>query len=199
MPTFTQEEIQSEITRRGLRLPTSAPTPAPSFGRETQGPPVSLASPEVREREISRFFVGAPASVGTFGESITPPSGVTPTGIVSVPVPKQPAFTEPRLPTQPPRQFTGVIDEFGRALARGSLNVGSGLLKVFADTGRDSIFDVEKATELADTAKEASRAPRFQPGKDAGVQGFVANAVGEAIPFMASVIAATLTTGPVGG
>ncbi len=102
-------------------------------------------------------------------------------------------------PTIPSREFQGVANEFVRALGRGSLNIGSGLLNTFAKVGEASIFDVEKIDDLADKARQASQSPKFQPGTDGGVKGFVANAVGDALPFMAAVIAATLTTGPVGG
>lgn len=99
----------------------------------------------------------------------------------------------------PAREFQNVADEFIRALGRGTLNVGSGLLSTFADVAVDSLFDAEKIQDLADTAREAAQSPKFQPGTDAGVKGFIANAVGDALPFMAGTIGATLVGGPSAG
>ena len=108
-------------------------------------------------------------------------------------------YRQQELPTIPPRAFKNTADEFVRAVARGTLNVGSGLLAEFADVGQASIFDVDKINEWAEKAREISRKPKFQPGTDGGVRGFVANAVGDALPFMAGTIAATLVAGPVAG
>lgn len=102
-------------------------------------------------------------------------------------------------PILPRREFQSGIDEFIRALGRGSLNVGSGLLATFADVAVDSVFDVDRINELAETAREAAQSPTFQPATDGGVGGFIANAVGDALPFMAGTIAATLIGGPVAG
>jgi hypothetical protein len=98
------------------------------------------------------------------------------------------------------REFKGGVDEFIRALGSGALNVGSGLLRTLAQAGGPgAIFDAEAVANLADKAREISKKKAFQPGKDGGVKGFVANAVGQALPFMAGTIAATLTAGPAGG
>lgn len=124
-------------------------------------------------------------------------AGVTATGIRSVPATIE---TEPpEKPTLPPREFRGTIDEFVRALGRGTLNVGSGLLSQFAEIGQASIFDVDRINELAEKAREISQKPKFQPGTDGGVKGFIANAVGDAIPFMAGTVAATIVGGPAAG
>ena len=123
--------------------------------------------------------------------------GVAVGGVRGVPV--QPEVEEPEKPTLPARQFRGVIDEFSRAIARGGLNVGSGLLRVAAQIGQESIFDVERINRLADKAREISQKPEFQPGTDGGVKGFIANSVGDAISFMAATIGATLIGGPVAG
>lgn len=152
----------------------------------------TIAEPQVETfDEIGREAIAA----GISPEDVR--AGVTATGIRSVPIPQEP--TPPEKPTLPPREFQSTIDEFVRALGRGSLNVGSGLLAQFAEIGQGSIFDVEKIDELAVKAREISQKPKFQPGTDGGVKGFVANAVGDALPFMAGTIAATIVGGPAAG
>ncbi len=143
-------------------------------------------------------LVGKPA--GLLDDLVRQPDieqGVTPTGITSFPI--QPEPVAEVKPTQPPREFQGPIDEFVRAIARGTLNVGSGLLATFADVSQASIFDTDRINELAEKAREISQKPKFQPGTDGGVKGFIANAVGDALPFMAGTIAATLIGGPAAG
>lgn len=180
------ERLEGELTRRqSLPAPTAFHSFATNIGSDFLRPSVNLG-PSGKPLLSDALEAGSIP----FAE---------PSDLVSEPITPEPVFQEKRLSTEPPRQFKNVADEFGRALVRGSLNAGSGLLKVFADIGRESIFDVEGARNLADKARRASQSSTFAPGTDGGVKGFVANAVGEAMPFMASVVAATVTTGPVGG
>ena len=122
------------------------------------------------------------------GEELTSQTGILPPA--ELPKAKRPG---------PAREFQGVADEFIRALGRGSLNVGSGLLSTFADVAVDSLFDAEGIELLAEAARDAAQKPKFQPATDAGVKGFIANAVGDALPFMAATIAATIIGGPTAG
>ncbi len=179
--------------------------------------------PEAPQPKPPSPLLSDPAGKRALASGISPvdvEAGVTTEGIRSVPVPEDDIFTpspnlddsennrleiltrkfrQQELPTIPPRAFKNTADEFVRAVARGTLNVGSGLLAQFADVGRASIFDVDKINELAEKAREISRKPKFQPGTDGGVRGFIVNAVGDALPFMAGTIAATLIGGPVAG
>lgn len=111
------------------------------------------------------------------------------------PQPEPPPVTRPG----PAREFQNEADEFIRALGRGSLNIGSGLLSGFADVAVDSLFDAEKIEALAITAREEAQKPKFQPGTGGGIGAFIANAVGDALPFMAATIGATLVGGPTAG
>ena len=158
---------------------------------------VSEAIQEKQQRSLLQGPIGQEAlEAGISPEEIQ--RGVTATGIRSVPV--QPETVEEKPIRPPTRQFQGTADELIRALARGTLNVGSGLLTTFAQAAEPgAIFDVDRINDLAEKAREASQKPKFQPATDGGVKGFIANAVGDALPFMAATVAATLTGGPVAG
>ncbi|KKK51197.1 hypothetical protein LCGC14_3117370, partial [marine sediment metagenome] len=178
----------------------------------TQEPLVDLSKEPVRTFPDIVPFAGAdPTSIGPQPTTPTlprltasqilenqfPSRDVPRTELVSGPV----TIPTPAPPVRPgpARQFQGLADEFIRALGRGSLNVGSGLLSSFADVAVDSLFDAERIEALAETARQAAQSPEFQPATDGGIKGFVLNAVGDALPFMAATIGATLIGGPQAG
>ncbi|KKM86132.1 hypothetical protein LCGC14_1282050 [marine sediment metagenome] len=159
---------------------------------------VRQAEVEKQDRQQQQLLSQAEQALQQAGPRRPRPHAGLPGEIVtSVPTPsEEPEFVPP---TIPPRQFRGFADEFIRALGRGSLNVGSSLLSAFADVAQESVFDVDRINDLAEKAREASREPKFQPASDGKVKGFIANAIGDAIPFMAGTIAAVLVGGPAAG
>ncbi len=97
-----------------------------------------------------------------------------------------PAKTQPQQP-----DYRGFLPELGTALKRGYYGVETGLSTAY------SKFDPYSAG--ADRAEEFARKatdPELAPGRDGGVRGFVANAIGETLPFMAGTVAAGATGGP---
>ncbi len=203
--TLTEEEknlMVNDIIPNRKQVPDNIVQKAIDHAKQRIGQGKSPFAQEGEQNIPTQQTVGIQDAIGqqALTAGVSPQdviAGETATGIRAVPV--QPKLTPPEKPTLPPRQFQGPIDEFVRAIGRGSLNIGSGLLTTFAQVGQASIFNVERIDELAEKAREISQKPKFQPGTDGGVKGFVANAVGDALPFMAGVIAATITTGPVGG
>jgi len=99
-----------------------------------------------------------------------------------------------------PRKYTGFWNEFGSAITRGGLNVGAGLagtaqsVKDFLDQGKfGGTFE-----DLSESLRDKSK--KFAPAQDGPtVRKFVANAVGETLPFMAGTVAATIVGGPAAG
>jgi len=158
---------------------------------------VAQAVVEKQKRSLLHDIIGQEAlAAGISEEDVL--KGVTSTGVRGVPLePEVPSVQEK--PTIHPRQYQGFFDETRRALIGGTLNVGSGLLAQFADIAETSVFDIDRINDLAEKAREVSQKPKFQPGTDGGVRGFIANSVGNALPFMATTIGATLIGGPVAG
>ena len=179
---FTQEPLldlsQEEPARQFIPAPQAAADPT-SIGPQ---PTIPEITPLTRGQKLAQFQDPDIAGTELSSEDFIAPAGLP---------------TATRL--GPARKFQGVADEFIRALGRGALNVGSGLLSSFADVAVDSLFDAEKIQELSDSAREAAQDPAFQPGTDGKIKGFIANAVGDALPFMTATIAATLVGGPQAG
>jgi len=127
------------------------------------------------------------------------------TELISKPVTAMPEFT--------PRQYESFHGELGRAIAGGSMQVAGGLSgllgKFFPQTTRliDEIETEKRGRIVIKPPEEGildkwarqlyhkAHEPAYAPGQKGGVKGFVANAVGRALPYMAAATGATLLTG----
>ena len=121
-------------------------------------------------------------------------------------------------------EYGSFAGEFGKALVRGSLNVASGMTGTagesvtfkqpfsrLMDLGAESVptepmpptqlelFLKDVASDIRKTAQKPSLQPSTTEGKGEAVKSFIANAVGETLPFMAAAVLATLAGGPVAG
>lgn len=197
VPTLTEEEKQlmiNDIIPNNKKVPEPIVQKAVDHAKQRMK---SGKSPFGTQSRAGEELEEAPIEPGydRFGEPI---SGYYPT--LSESENQELAALEAKYPEPGQREYKNLVDETARALARGTLNVGSGLLNTLAQAAAPtSIFEPGRLEDLAERARKASQSPDFQPGKDGGVAGFVSNAVGEALPFMAGVIGATITTGPAGG
>jgi len=103
-----------------------------------------------------------------------------------------------KLPSR--RKYKNFWDELGRSLAAGSMNVAVGGLSAVAEASDNAIWDRQQVEDLAEKIYLKSREQAWQPGESGGVKGFIAQAIGQALPYMAASTAATLFTGtPVSG
>lgn len=93
------------------------------------------------------------------------------------------------------RKFAGFWDELGRNIAGGTLRVGSGLLSSLAEASQSAIWNPETIERAAASLRNKAAAESLQPGEGGGVKGFVAQAVGQAIPYMGASTLATIATG----
>ena len=98
------------------------------------------------------------------------------------------------------RQFEGLWDEFGYALARGTLRVGAAFTGAVADASQLSIFDPEAIRDIADELYEGSQHKMLRPsapvgGKWGTTKQFLANTIGDTLPYMAASVSATVVTG----
>ncbi len=95
-----------------------------------------------------------------------------------------------------PRKFEGFFDELGRTIVRESARIGAAGLSAVERAAADSIFRPGFFSEKGEALTERiADAPQFAAGRDGGVKGFIANAVGSALPFTAATVGATLLTG----
>jgi hypothetical protein len=132
----------------------------------------------------------------------TPVTPLTPPVVVSEPIVEEPEIT-PARPVRQPREFRGFFSELGTALARGAARTGAaGLQFVERLSTPGSIFEPGTFENLAEPLQDFAESAKVQPAtvaKDAPtrdkVKAFVANAVGETIPFMAAATASVLATG----
>lgn len=94
------------------------------------------------------------------------------------------------------RKYKGFFNELGMALARSSSRIlASGLQAVERISAPGSVFEPGAFERLAEPLTEFSKSAKVQPSTEGGVRGFVANAVGEALPFTAATVASVLITG----
>jgi len=98
------------------------------------------------------------------------------------------------------RQFKGFWDELGRSIASGSLNVASGLTGTLASVSDAAIWDKQQVEDLAGWLHKKSTTKALAPaapaeGKWGKVKQFTANAIGQALPYMAASTVATIATG----
>lgn len=96
---------------------------------------------------------------------------------------------------EPGREFEGFWDETTRAFQSGSMNVVGGL----AGTGAAALKDAGLQTPILESFTEElydlGRQKQFQPAEDGGLSAFVAQSVGQALPYMVASMAATMATG----
>lgn len=86
------------------------------------------------------------------------------------------------------RKYQNIAVETGKAITRGTYNVASGLAGT-ASAAKGLISGDDEGgilKELSDWADKRAKDPYFAASKKGGVKGFIANAVGETLPFMAS-------------
>ncbi len=88
MAQTIDEILAGGIEATARRKAARQPSPTPSFdpGRATAvaepaGPPISAASPEVRTKDLGKFFQGQPGTVGEFQEPTTPRRRIESPGI----------------------------------------------------------------------------------------------------------------------
>lgn len=100
------------------------------------------------------------------------------------------------------RQFKGFFDELGRGLVRSSARIGASALESIERAAQVSVFEPGTFSDPGETLREFSEQSNFQPArlpKDAKkgdrIKAFVANAVGEALPFTAAAVGSALLTG----
>jgi hypothetical protein len=131
-----------------------------------------------------------------------PRTPAAPPVVTSEPVPEQaPPLIQPT--TEEPREFVGFFSELGTALQRGAARTGAaGLQFVERLSTPGSIFEPGTFSDLAEPLQDFAESAKVQPAsipKDAPtkdkVKAFVANAVGETIPFMGAATASVLATG----
>lgn len=107
-----------------------------------------------------------------------------------------------RVQRDDPKEFGGLRQEMSDALARGIVNTTSGGLDALERAAQSSVFPPGFFSDKAEVLREIGKIADIQPAslpKDASKRrktgAFVANAVGETIPFMAASLGSTLLTG----
>ncbi len=98
----------------------------------------------------------------------------------------------------------GFWPELMNSLTRGTLNVAAGLggtVEKFAELADKPGLNWlgKQAGTMAAMSRAALEIPEYAPGEKGGAKEFVAQAVGEAFPYMAGATAATLLTGTPAG
>lgn len=115
--------------------------------------------------------------------------------IVSVPIPDESLKALTSKPKREPKKFKGFFRELGTALKRSSARILASGLEATESAAQLSIFRPGLFSEAAEPLRDFSESAKVQPSQEGGVKGFVANAVGEALPFTAAAVASTLITG----
>jgi hypothetical protein len=131
--------------------------------------------------------------------SSTPPVDI----VTSEDIPEETKAPPLIQPAREPREFTGFFSELGTALQRGAARTGAaGLQFIERLSTPGSIFEPGTFSDLAEPLQDFAESAKVQPAtipKDAPtkdkVKAFVANAVGETIPFMGAATASVLATG----
>lgn len=122
-----------------------------------------------------------------------------PIQIVSEPVPREPAPTRQPLRKLPrPRDYGGFLSEVGRVMAGQSLDI-TGTMGQEITKSLEELWgptrESERILNWTGKLRAMSKRPSLSPAKDAGVRGFVAQAIGQAAPYMALTVGSTLATG----
>lgn len=98
-------------------------------------------------------------------------------------------------PEKRPRKYKNFIDELLRNTGGGALNVASGLTGTLASVSEGAIWDPEQLEGWAQKLHQKAKKPAFTPAEGGGWRGFVAASVGQAAPYMAAAVSATILTG----
>lgn len=98
-------------------------------------------------------------------------------------------------PDKRPRKYKNFIDELLRNTGGGVLNVASGLTGTLASVSEGAIWDPEQLEGWAQKLHQKSKKPAYAPAEGGGWKGFVAASVGQAAPYMAAAVGATMMTG----
>lgn len=98
------------------------------------------------------------------------------------------------------QKYKGFFNELGRSFGRGALGVGAGIAGT-AQSAQDFLNQGKFGGTLEDISESLRKKQKgIAPSKGGPkVRKFIANAVGETIPFMAATLGATLVAGPKAG
>lgn len=96
---------------------------------------------------------------------------------------------------EPDREFEGFWDETTRAFQSGSMNVVGGLAGTAAAALKDAGLQTPILEEFTEKLYKLGKQKRFQPAEDGGLPAFIAQSVGQALPYMVASMAATMATG----
>ncbi len=179
---FEQLGKEAPLPRSNLNLDALA-----TFEKQAAKPTIDLFG-----------LLGQPAVATDYtpNYNIPGPPKEQPQTIVSQPyIPEAEPERTPATPPEKPRQYSGFIPELGRSLAGGTLNVASGVLGTLAQASESAIWDKDEIEQAAQSLHKKAQSPAFAPATGGGWKGFVANAVGNALPYMAAAVGSTVVTG----
>ncbi len=98
-------------------------------------------------------------------------------------------------PEEAPRQYANWVDEFGRNLASGTLNVASGISGTLAAVSQDALFDHKLLEAASWQMREWAQEGPLRASEGKTIPGYVAMAAGQALPYMAAAALAAKTGG----
>jgi hypothetical protein len=165
-------DLQPRIAKAGTDFVPTSPSPARIQGGEIATTAGTAIPQETEFQELAR-------KVGFKGREIVD-----------------------RARTTEPKQFKGFRSETADALARGLINTTAGGLDALERAAQSSAFEPGLFSNVAEILREIGKDADIQAAvlpKNAGklkkAGAFVANAVGETLPFMAASVGSTVLTG----
>lgn len=103
------------------------------------------------------------------------------------------------LRNRPGAKYQGIWDEFSRSFQDMSLRGASSLAQTLATASETAIWDKEPIQEFSDKLYKKAMQEKYLPTEGGGWKALVAQSVGNALPFMGLVTAATFAGGPTAG
>jgi len=92
-----------------------------------------------------------------------------------------------------PRKYGGFFNELGRSIKRSSYGIGAAGLDTLENIAQESVFEPGAFSDKAESLKK--KAAQIEQSEGGGVRGFIANSVGEALPFTLAAVGSTIATG----